>query len=799
VKPEVLVGICLERSLDMVVGLLGILKAGGAYVPLDPAYPKERLAFMLEDSAPLVLLTHGQYESLFAGTSRYPPMIDLSAKFPPWMSQPETNLDHSSVGLTSENLAYVIYTSGSTGKPKGSCILHRGLQNLLHWYIGVTHLSRDDVVLVVSTIAFDLTQKVIYGPLLAGARLVLVSEPFDPPTIATLVAKERISMMNLTPSGFHTLIDVGTNGELVGLRRVILGGEPIQPSKLLELSEPRPEFVNIYGPTECTSSSTFYRMPSDLEQYRNRSVPIGRPIANARIYILDIHQQPVPVGVTGEIHIGGVPVGRGYLNRPELTAERFVHDPFIAEADARMYKTGDLARWLADGTTEFLGRNDFQVKVRGFRIELGEIEATLRQHSQLREVVVEVYEPVPGDKRLAAYLVPQGVSMPTPSELRDFLKPKLPEFMVPSAFVFLDALPTTPSGKLDRKALPMPDMSLQDLDAGFIAPRSQVEKRLAEIWGNLLGIDRIGIHDNFFELGGHSLLAVKMVVNVNKQFDTNLPLGTIYQTPTVEELGMIISSGKQQSSWYSVVPIQTQGSRPPLFAIHTALLDLPQYLGNDQPLYFLRYGMAAEINNHPVHLPILEDLASHYIKELQQVQPRGPYYLTGFSFGGVIAYEMACQLLTTGHRVNLVALLDTYLTWEKQLLPLHRIIHKFFRLSPSQFLALVKNKINYLLIPKEDGTDFWPHIYTSAPDMACRNGFQPKSYDGRVVLFQASDRGSMFFGPIPPEQVWKKLLGDRLEVQQISGKHHDICSTEPHVKILAEKLIACMDKSINEG
>ncbi|MDO9213741.1 MAG: amino acid adenylation domain-containing protein [Methylococcales bacterium] len=800
VKPEALVGICLERSLDMVVGLLGILKAGGAYLPLDPAYPKERLTFMLEDSAPMALLTQGKFKMLFEDVSKFLSVIDLSAKIPSWVSKPETNPDHSSVGLMPENLANVLYTSGSTGKPKGVGALHRGLQNLLPWYISEFNLSCDDAVLVVTSHSYDLTQRNIFGPLLVGARLVLAGEPFDPQAIVTLVARERISLINLTPSAFYALIAASTNGELGGLRHVIFGGEPIQPSRLLELPEPRPEFVNGYGPTECTGMITYHRMSPDLEQdrYCNRAVPIGRPIANTRIYILDAHQQLVPIGVAGEIHIGGMPVGRGYMNQPELTAERFVRDPFIPEADAQMYKTGDLARWLADGTIEFLGRNDFQTKVRGFRIELGEIESTLRQHSQLREVVVGVYELVPGDKKLAAYMVPKSDSTPIPSELQDFLKSKLPEFMIPSAFVFLDALPTTQNGKIDRKALPIPDMNKQDLDVAFIAPRNQVETRLAEIWGNLLAIDRVGIYDNFFTLGGHSLLATKMVVDVNKQFDTNLPLGTIYQFPTVEKLGRIISSGKSQPSWYSLVPIQTQGSRPPLFAIHTiSLVDLPHYLGKEQPLYFLRYGMAAENSNRSVQLPQLKELASHYIEEMQQVQPRGPYYFMGFSFGGLIAYEIACQLVVNGHQVNFVGLLDTYLTREKLSQPFHRKIHKLLRQNPRRLLTRVNNKITDLTTANKYGADFWPHIYTSAPDDACRYDFQPKSYNGRVTLFQGFEWDSAFSSYALPEQAWQTLLGDRLEVQQITGAHLEICK-EPHVKALAEKLIACMDKAIED-
>jgi len=797
VGQEVLVGICLERSIDQVVGWLATYKAGGAYVPLDPGYPKELLTFMLEDSAPLALLTSGQYEAQLADLSKCPHLIDLSAQCPAWARFPDTNLDIKTVGLKPEHLAYVIYTSGSTGKPKGVEILHRSLQNLLPWYIKEgTDLACDDTVLVVTSMAFDVTQKVIYGPLLVGARLVLASEPFDPQAIVKLILKERISMMTITPSGFYTLIDASNNGELSSLRRVFLGGEPMQPAKLLEMPEPRPEFFNNYGPTECTMIATCYRMSSDLEQYLNRPVPIGRPIRNVRIYILDTYQQPVPIGVAGEIYIGGVAVGRGYLNRPELTEERFVRDPFVLEADGRMYKTGDLARWLADGTIEFLFRNDLQVKIRGFRIELSDIEATLLQHQQLCEVAVDVYESVPGDKRLVAYMVSRGNPIITSTEVRDFLKLKLPEFMIPSAYVFLNALPLTPNGKLNRKALPLP--LVEDASKKDSAPRNEIERKLLVIWKDLLGLKNIDIHDNFFELGGHSLLVVKMAAEISKQFNFDIPLGAIYRSPTIKEIEKTIRS-HDRYPWYSLVPIQTQGSRPPLFAIHTmSLRDLPRYLGKDQPLYFFRYGMAAKSANRSARLPLLEDLASHYINELQLVQPYGPYYLMGFSFGGMIAYEMACQLLANGQRVNFVGMLDTHLTHEKQLLPYHRIIYKFFKQSPSQLLIWMKSKITDVKKSYKYGSCYWPHIYTLAPDIVCRNSFQPKSYEGHVILFQGWESESKFFRHILPEHAWKRLLGDRLEVQQVTGAHSDMYH-EPHVKILAAKIIACMDKAINEG
>jgi aspartate racemase len=792
VDSEARVGICAERSLDMVIGLLAILKAGGACLPLDPAYPEERLAFMLEDSNPSALLMQGKFAALFADSATSLPIIDLHDES--WTTLPDSNLDSNTVRLKPDSLAYIIYTSGSTGKPKGTCVLHRSLQNLIAWHIDESHLSSNDAVLIVTSCAYVFTQRAIFSALLAGARLVLANEPFDPQAIIALLAKEHVSMINITQSGLNALINVNTDGQLNRLRRITLAGEPMNPSQLLALSEPRPDIVNNYGATECAGTAIYHQAPSDLERYRNRSMPIGRPIWNTKIYILDSYQQPVPIGIAGEIYIAGTPVGLGYLNQPEMTAERFMRDPFTTQADAMMYKTGDLGRWLSDGTIEYRGRNDFQVKIRGFRVELGEIESTLRQHPQLREAVVGVYERVSGDKHIAAYVVAQGTDKPSPLELRDFLKPNLPEFMIPSAFVFLDALPINANGKLDRKALPAPDQGGQDMKVEFVAPCNTVEKQLAELWADILTIDHIGIHDNFFDLGGHSLLAVKMIVEVNKLFNSALPLGVIYQSPTIKALANILLSGEQHASYYSLVPIQTQGSRPPLFAIHTITLeDLPRYLGKDQPLYFLRYGMAGEITDRPVRLPLLSELASHYIKEMQQAQPQGPYYLMGFSFGGLVAYEMAYQLVASGHQVNLVALLDTYLTGERQLMPLHRIIHKL----PIKALEIVKNKITDLISPdKSSSTDFWPHFYTPEPDKVSRSGYQPKIYSGHVTLFQGLAMDSDYFIYTLPEHAWRNLLGDKLEVQETQGSHYEIFDAQ-NVKTLAEKITAAIDKTIN--
>ena len=798
VKPDTLVAICGERSLNIVVGLMAILKAGGAYVPLDPAYPKERLAFMLEDSAPVALLTQGRLESLFEGIAKGFPVLDLEAKFPSWSDRPQTNLDHSGMELSSDNLAYVIYTSGSTGKPKGVMVEHKNLCNLITDVKNRYHIRAEDRILQFAAIAFDMSIQDIFGALLLGAGLVLRTDAWiaGANKFWTLCKKNRVSIITLPTLFWQQLAQEEHLDIPATVRHITIGGEAVS-SKVLaawfERKNYRPKLFNGYGPTEATLYSTSHEPSVDSLSWQS----IGRPITNTRIYILDANNRPVPIGVAGELFIGGAGIARGYLNRPELTAERFITDPFADEAGARMYKTGDLARWLADGTLEFLGRNDFQVKIRGFRIELGDIETKLAEHPAVREVVVLAQEKRDGVKQLVAYLVPKDGPVPSIAELRDFLKQKMPDFMVPSAFMFLTALPVTPNGKLDRKALPEPSLNLQVAEANFIAPRNPLEQQLAELWTEVLKLERIGIHDNFFALGGHSLLAVKAIAEINKRFATDLALGVIYQSPTIEQLSLIISSGIRQPSWYSIVPIQTQGSRPPLFAIHTiTLLDLPRHLGQDQPLYFLRYGMAGESSDHSVKLPPLKDVASHYISEMQQVQPEGPYHLIGFSFGGLIAYEMASQLLARGYQVNWVGLLDTHLTDEQQALPLTRIIRKVLSQDPRKLVKKAKTKVNNLIAPNKYGTDFWPHIYTSAPDITCRSAYQPDIYPGRVTLFQASERESMFFTLDPPEQEWKKLLGDRLDVQQVPGQHFYICQ-EPHVQTLTKKIRACMDKSMN--
>ncbi len=545
VRPDNRVAICLERSFQMIVALLAVLKAGGAYVPLDPDYPVERLRFMLDDSGPIALLTQSHLAGLFSGIGDRLPVLDLEDGAA-WKDQPDINPDPARIGLDPHHLAYVIYTSGSTGTPKGVMVEHRGVRNLVLCYIREFKLSPKDTAVIVTSTSFDLTYKNIYAPLLVGGRLCLVRDIYDPQMILSLISRlgGNGNFMNITPTGFYQLIDARMNNELSRLERVIFGGESIQPDRLLGI-ETQTEFINSYGPTECAGIAAYHPIPSEIETSAGHSIPIGRPIANTQIYILDANGEPVPVGVTGELYIGGAGVARGYLNRPELTAERFLKDPFLDDPEARMYRTGDLGRWLADGNIEFVGRNDYQVKIRGFRIELGEIEARLLEHPAVREAVVMAREDTPGDKRLVAYYT---TSHPAASDqdisaaeqLRTHLSSVLPEHMVPAAYVSMESLPLTPSRKLDRRALPAPEAGAYAMH-GYEPPQGGIETALAQIWAEVLKLDRIGRHDNFFSLGGHSLLAVRVVARLRQRVGLEVAVRDVFMYPVLCDLAGVLA------------------------------------------------------------------------------------------------------------------------------------------------------------------------------------------------------------------------------------------------------------------
>ncbi|MBU9199697.1 amino acid adenylation domain-containing protein, partial [Burkholderia gladioli] len=562
VRPDSRVALCVERSIAMVVGLLAVLKAGGAYVPLDPAYPGERLAHILADADPDIVLVDAAGraalgEAALAGRRQ----LDPNAL----PDRPATN--PVVPGLTSRHLAYVIYTSGSTGTPKGVMVEHRGLANLMSWYLGEVGLGAEDTVLIVTSHNFDLTQKNLLGSLMVGGSLHLARPRFEPASILAQIRGEGIDHLNLSPSAFHALIDADTGHDLARLRRVVLGGEPIQAAKLAGIAAPRPVFVNSYGPTECSDVAGWHVLSPELETYHDAPVPLGKPIPHARIHLLDAHGRLVPLGVPGELCIGGVGVARGYLNRPELTAERFVRDPFASDVKARMYRTGDLARYLPDGNIEYLGRNDFQVKIRGFRIELGEIEARLAEYPAVREAVVLAIGDG-ADKRLVAYVVAKHDEQLI-GAIRDHLAAQLPDYMVPTAFVRLDALPLSPNGKLDRRALPAPDSSALARQV-YEAPQGEIECALAEIWAELLGVERIGRHDSFFALGGHSLLAVRLTEQL-RQRGLGLAVRDLFQTSDLSALAQRLEQQRGQSREIQVpdnlITRETQAITPELLPL----------------------------------------------------------------------------------------------------------------------------------------------------------------------------------------------------------------------------------------
>ena len=510
VKPDTLVGICVERSLEMIVGLLGILKASGAYVPLDPDYPIERIIFMLEDAAVKVLLT--QQKLINKLPEHQAQLICLDAD---WELISQFSQDNPITDVQATNLAYVIYTSGSTGQPKGVMLSHSNLSNHMFWMQETFPLTKTDRVLQKTPFSFDASVWEFYAPLLVGGQL-LIAQPgghTDSDYLLKTIAQQQVTTVQLVPSLLQMLLEQGGIENCQLLKRVFCGGE-ILPVALQEklLSQLNVNLCNLYGPTECCIDVTFWNC--QREMYGQR-IPIGRPISNTQIYILDSNLQSLPVGIPGELHIGGAGLARGYLNRPELTQEKFIPNPFSNYPDSRLYKTGDLARYLPDGNIEYLGRIDNQVKIRGFRIELGEIETVLKQHSQVQSSVIIDQEDTSGNKRLVAYIVPQKETTPTPNELRQFLKEKLPDYMIPSAFVIMESLPLTPNGKIDRRALPETNLC-GEIELNFVAPRNLEEEILAKIWSQVLRVELVGIYDNFFELGGDSILTIQIITRARK-------------------------------------------------------------------------------------------------------------------------------------------------------------------------------------------------------------------------------------------------------------------------------------------
>jgi amino acid adenylation domain-containing protein len=659
VGPEVLVGICVDRSPRMVVGLLGIHKAGGGYVPIDPAYPVDRQAFMLESSqAPVVITEQHLRDSVPAGDAK---LVCIDSEWDTIARQA------SSAPQTASNprqLAYVIYTSGSTGKPKGVQIEHRALINFLTTMQQTPGLKPDDVLVAVTTLSFDIAGLELYLPLITGAQVVIcpATTTSDPRGLGMLLERSGATIMQATPTTWRMLVDAGwtpVGGHLKGL----CGGEPLPVSLADSLLGVGVELWNMYGPTETTIWSTCCQIET-----HGKTLTIGRPIANTTIYVLDPKMAPVPVGVAGELWIGGDGLARGYRGRDDLTAERFVPDPFDDAPGARIYRTGDLVRYRPDGDIEFLGRIDNQVKVRGFRIELGEIETVLANHEAVGSAVV-VARGEGAEAELAAYVITRGIPVSSGS-LRRYLTSKLPAYMVPSTVTALAEFPLTPNGKIDRKALPEPSRERAE-ERELVAPRTDLERRLTTIWERELGISPIGVTDDFFDLGVTSLMAATLFAAIEHELGNALPLGAIFQASTIEALANLLGASDANSSrWTSLVPIQPTGTKPPIFCIHGGagtilhLAPLARKLGPDQPFYGLQsrglYGGTA-----PIHT--VQDMATHYLKEMREVWPSGPWYLAGYCFGSLVAFELAHRLQALGEDVRMVAVFNgPSPTWIKQ-------------------------------------------------------------------------------------------------------------------------------------
>jgi amino acid adenylation domain-containing protein len=809
VGPEVLVGICVERSLEMVTGLLGILKAGGAYVPIDPAYPAERQQYMLSHSQAPVLITQQ------ALRGRLPPG-DASVVFLDRDSSKIAAMPDQAPAVLSdpEQLAYVIYTSGSTGKPKGVQISHRALVNFLFTMQRRPGLTANDVLVAVTTLSFDIAGLELYLPLISGARVVIAppETSSDPGDLAGLLRHSGATVMQATPTTWRMLVDSGWDGG-AGLKG-LCGGEALPVALAEQLIDLSVELWNMYGPTETTIWSTCSRVR------RAEPITIGHPVANTSLYILDSRMNPVPVGVAGELWIGGDGVARGYRGSPDLTDERFVADPFASTSGARMYRTGDLARYRADGDVEYLGRIDHQVKVRGFRIELGEIESVLSSHPAVASAVVAT-RGNGAAAELAAYVVPDGVPVAAPA-LREFLAHKLPAYMVPSTVTILEAFPLTANGKVDRQALPEPTRGRSD-QHDLVRPRTALERQLAAIWERELGINPIGTTDNFFDLGVTSIVAASLFAAIEHDLGDDLPLGAIFRAPTIEALANLLDAGDTQSRWTSLVPIQPVGSRPPIFCVHGGagtilhLEPLSRRLGREQPFFGLQsrglYGGVAP-------LATVEEMASCYLAEMRHVHPGGPWRLAGYCFGAIVAFEIAQQLIADGEEVELLALLNGpspgwIRTWgwygnqpskrlsrpapvrlsRKQSLMCQLARFRRALREPRRFgTALVwysrriggQRRARFALalgrpLPERAREEYFFHLHARA-ELA----YDPQPYHGLMLVFYGEGLYE------DPELGWGRLATGKIRAYSVPGEHDNNrqAMMEPYVAFVSETLEA---------
>lgn len=795
IGPEAKVGVCLRRSLELPVALLAVLKAGAACVPLDPAYPKERLTYMLEDSQISLVLTQ---PGLFAKVADFnAEVINLETDSKLFS---EESCENVCSGVNPSNLAYVIYTSGTTGKPRGVMLEHRGLVNHNFAAIKLYGLGPQDRVLQFSSISFDIAIEEIFPTWISGGTLVLKTADADLAANEFLswIRQRKITVLDLPTAYWHELVRQLSDLRQPlpeTLRLVIVGGEKasaIALSDWRKVAGTKVRWVNTYGPTEASVIATSYEPGFEYPT----QLPIGQPIANTQIYILDSHLQRVPVGVRGELYIGGSGLARGYLNRPDLTAAKFIANPFREGGSSRLYKTGDMARYAPDGNIEFLGRSDDQIKIRGFRVELDEIETVLNQHPAIEQAVVTTRENDLGENSLVAYLVPTKTANLLWTEVMRFLEARLPEYMLPSSLVMVETIPLTPNGKLDRRALPAP--SGADSAGGaenFAGPRDALEAQLVKIWESILGKSPIGIRQNFFALGGHSLLAVRLVHRIGQETGRKLAIAALLQAPTVEQLAEMLRERADSDSGSSLVALQPGGWRPPFFCVHglggTVLrfYGLAHGLGSDQPVYALQ--AQGTDGKRPCHSRV-EDMANLYLREIRQLQPHGPYYLGGYSLGGSVALEMARTLLAQGEQVGIVALFDTFVD---RFQSKSDLLAKFWTLDWNEKVYHVRRKARLLgkhtrrtiaiaRLPRA-----LKEVRNACTQAAQQYAIQP--YAGKLTLFHATERS--LSSPVNPIEGWKDVALGGIELHEVPGGHGSLLD-EPQVNVLAKKLRACLEQ-----
>jgi amino acid adenylation domain-containing protein len=821
VTRETIVGVCLERSLDAVVALLGVLKAGAAYLPLDPGYPAARLAFMLEDSRAEIVLTDSR------SAARVP-----DAHHTIRLDTDEALLDccrddNVARAAAPGDPAYVIYTSGSTGRPKGVVGLHRGAVNRFAWMWRAWPFAADAVCCQKTSLGFVDSVAELFVPLPRGVPTVIVPDEVakDPSRLVDLLASARVTRLVLVPSLLRDLLEVGGVRErLRHLRVCVSSGEalPLDLCRRFRVCLPDAVLLNLYGSTEVSADVACYdtrELPPGAS-----TVPLGRPIDHTSIYILDEGLQPVPDGTPGEIHVAGRGLARGYWGQPELTRERFLPDPFADAPHARMYRTGDRGRLLADGNVEFLGRVDRQVKIRGHRVELSEIEEVLCAHPAVAQAVVTTQQSDAADHRVVAYVVASDMRTIAVDGLRGFCRQHLPEHMLPAAFVQLRALPLTPSGKVDRLALPVPRME-RALIAGraAVAPRTEAEQRLAAIWRELLGFEDVGVTDDFFDVGGHSLLAVRMFLEIEAVFGRRLSVSALVEAPTIERLAHMLAQPDEPEAWSPLVELQRLGSRRPFFLVHgiggevLSFAPLARHLAPDQPVYGLR-AQGSDGRREP-HTDI-QSMAASYIDAIRTVAPDGPYLLGGYSSGGTVALEMARQLRADGDAVGVLAMIDSEApgaeeasAWDPRTVGAYVrnlaswiVDDDFFRSSADDKLArlrsrgrLLRSRVRSFILSEKDGADIrdilgvWrvpprhrAFLETHARALAT---YEPRPYDGPMTLIRA--RTLRLTAWSPPDLGWRRFAKGGLDIRMVPGAHDNIL-TEPRVKAVAQQLRKCL-------